>query len=135
MNKYLLPIVSLATAVTILMGAMGAHALKSILTSSQLDSYETALRYQLVHLLALLLTGLMTIQFKKISFKWVIRFFSWGILFFSGSIYLIIYFQHQTTSIPRGLVLLTPLGGLLLTTGWTALAATLYKAIAQQVEN
>jgi len=135
MNKYLLPMVAIAMAITILMGAMGAHALKTVLSTSQLDSYETALRYQLVHLLALLLTGLMTFQYKKISFKWVFRFFTCGILCFSGSIYMIIYLQHQAISIPRGLFLLTPLGGLCLTIGWITLAAFLYKAIAQQVEN
>jgi uncharacterized membrane protein YgdD (TMEM256/DUF423 family) len=135
MNKYLLPMVAIAMAITILMGAMGAHALKSVISNSQLDSYETALRYQLVHLLALLLTGLMTFQYKKISFKWVIRFFTCGILCFSGSIYMIIYLQHQAISIPRVLFLLTPLGGLCLTIGWITLAAFLYKGIAQQVEN
>jgi len=135
MNKYLLPICALVAAITVMLGALGAHALKTILQPNQLVSFETAVRYQFFHLLALLLTGILSLQFKNISFRWVVRLFSWGIALFSGSIYLIIFFQHQVIELPRFLVLLTPLGGICLTLGWVTMAISLYKGIAQKVEN
>lgn len=135
MYKYLLPICALAAAITVMLGALGAHALKAILQPNQLVSFETAVRYQFFHLLALMLTGSFNLHFKDISFRWTVRFFSTGILLFSGSIYLIIFFQHQIIDLPRWLVLLTPLGGLCLTAGWVTLSASLFRAIAQKVEN
>jgi uncharacterized membrane protein YgdD (TMEM256/DUF423 family) len=135
MNKYMLPICALVAAITVMLGALGAHALKGILQPTQLASFETAVRYQFFHLLGLLITGILSIHHSNVSFRWVVRLFSWGIALFSGSIYLIIYFQHQMFELPRWLVLLTPLGGLCLTSGWVAMAVTLYKSIAQKVEN
>lgn len=135
MNKFLLPICALAAAITVMLGALGAHALKSMLQPNQLTSFETAVRYQFFHLLALLFTGLMSFHHTKVSFKWVIRLFSVGIVLFSGSIYLIIYFQYHLIDLPRGLVILTPLGGISLTAGWIVMAGILYKASTQKVEN
>lgn len=135
MNKYLLPICALAAAITVMLGALGAHALKSILEPNQLISFETAVRYQFFHLLALLITGILSFQYSHVSFRWVIRLFGWGIGLFSGSIYLIIFCQHQVIELPRWLVLLTPLGGFCLTSGWVVLAVILYKRITQKVEN
>ncbi len=135
MNKYMLPICALVAAITVMLGALGAHALKGILQPTQLASFETAVRFQFFHLLGLLITGILSIHYSNVSFRWVVRLFSWGIALFSGSIYLIIYFQHQVIELPRWLVLLTPLGGLCLTSGWVAMAVTLYKSIAQKVEN
>ena len=100
MNKYLLPICALAAGLTVVMGAMGAHALKSILLPAQLDNYETALRYQFFHLLAILLTALLQFHFQSVSFRWVVRLFATGILLFCGSIYLIIVFQHNHLILP-----------------------------------
>lgn len=127
MNKNMLPICALFAAITVMLGALGAHALKSILQPAQLASFETAVRYQFFHLLALLITGVLSLHYSNVSFRWVIRLFSWGIALFSGSIYLIIFFQYQLIELPRWLVLLTPLGGLCLTSGWVAMAVTLYK--------
>lgn len=135
MNKYMLPICALAAGLTVVMGAMGAHALKSILLPAQLDNYETALRYQFFHLLAILLTALLQFHFQSVSFRWVVRLFATGILLFCGSIYLIIVFQHNQLILPRSLFLLTPLGGFCLTAGWLVLARLLFKAITQKVEN
>jgi uncharacterized membrane protein YgdD (TMEM256/DUF423 family) len=135
MNKYLLPICALLAAITVLLGALGAHTLKSILQPNQLISFETAVRYQFLHVLALLITGILRFYYTNVSFRWVIRLFGWGIVLFSGSIYLIIFCQHQLIELPRWLFLLTPLGGVCLTSGWVVMAVTLYKRISQKVEN
>ena len=99
--------------IAIVLGAFGAHALKDVLSSSQLSSFETGVRYQMYHAIVLLFVnifdGFTTAQRNKISF-----IFFLGILLFSGSIYLI-----QLTSITaRSIWFITPLGGLVLMIGW-----------------
>ena len=99
--------------IAIVLGAFGAHALKDVLSSSQLSSFETGVRYQMYHAIVLLFVnifdGFTTAQRNKISF-----IFFLGILLFSGSIYLI-----QLTSITaRSIWFITPLGGLILMIGW-----------------
>jgi uncharacterized membrane protein YgdD (TMEM256/DUF423 family) len=97
----------------ILLGAFGAHALKDVLTTDQLLSFETAVRYQMYHVIVLLFVnthkGFSTVQKNRIS--WL---FFFGILFFSGSIYVI-----QLTKITaKSIWFVTPFGGLLLVIGW-----------------
>jgi uncharacterized membrane protein YgdD (TMEM256/DUF423 family) len=99
--------------IAIVLGAFGAHALKDVLSSSQLSSFETGVRYQMYHTIVLLFVNIFdeftTAQRNKISF-----IFFLGILLFSGSIYLI-----QLTSITaRSIWFITPLGGLILMIGW-----------------
>ena len=97
----------------IILGAFGAHALKEVLTSEELVSFNTAVRYQMYHVIVLLFvnmyTGFSTKQKNTIS--WL---FFFGIFFFSGSIYAI-----QLTEITaNSLWFITPLGGLFFILGW-----------------
>ncbi|MDB4047941.1 DUF423 domain-containing protein [Polaribacter sp.] len=97
----------------IILGAFGAHALKEVLTSEELVSFNTAVRYQMYHVIVLLFvnmyTGFSTKQKNTIS--WL---FFFGIFFFSGSIYAI-----QLTEITaKSLWFITPLGGLFFILGW-----------------
>lgn len=99
--------------VAIVLGAFGAHALKDVLSSSELSSFETGVRYQMYHAIVVLFVnifdGCTTAQKNKISF-----IFFLGILLFSGSIYVI-----QLTSITaKSIWFVTPLGGLILMIGW-----------------
>ncbi|QVY67426.1 DUF423 domain-containing protein [Polaribacter sp. Q13] len=97
----------------IVLGAFGAHALKEILTASELSSFETAVRYQMYHVIVLLFVniydGFTTSQKNKISYV-----FFFGILLFSGSIYAI----HLTSITAKSIWFVTPLGGLTLMIGW-----------------
>tara|TARA_B110000027_G_scaffold27270_1_gene29807 strand:- start:257 stop:637 length:381 start_codon:yes stop_codon:yes gene_type:complete len=97
----------------IILGAFGAHALKEVLTSDELISFNTAVRYQMYHVIVLLFvnmyTGFSTKQKNTIS--WL--FFS-GIFFFSGSIYAIQLTELTATSI----WFITPIGGLFFILGW-----------------
>jgi uncharacterized membrane protein YgdD (TMEM256/DUF423 family) len=100
----------------VILGAFGAHAFKDILTSEQLLSLETALRYQMYHVIVLLFVN----TFEGFSMKQrnIISYILFiGVLFFSGSIYLI-----QLTSITaRSIWFITPLGGLFLIMGWVSM--------------
>lgn len=103
---------ALAGASGVMLGAFGAHGLKAVLNASQMANWQTAVLYQMIHVLAMLALALS----EKFS-QWPLLFWLAGIVLFSGSLYL-----HSLYSW-RWLVWLTPLGGLLLILGWLALLA------------
>ena len=101
----------------VVLGAFGAHALKAILTESQLLSFNTGVRYQMIHGLAMLILGLVSAQ-SKISLLWVSRLFIVGTLFFSVSIYLLVLGHAWGLNWVSFLGPVTPVGGSLLIAGW-----------------
>jgi uncharacterized membrane protein YgdD (TMEM256/DUF423 family) len=97
----------------IVLGAMGAHALKSVLSDSALQSFNTAVRYQFFSAIALVLFLLVDKQFLKNALSiWVYRLQILGMLFFSGSIYLLVSLDSETLKSIIGPI--TPIGGVLL---------------------
>lgn len=100
--------------VAVILGALGAHALKASLEPDQLESFKTAVRYQAWHALALVALG----AYGKIKFgKAVILCWIAGIFLFSGSIYLLS--TRELSGINFGFLgPVTPLGGLSLIAGW-----------------
>lgn len=98
----------------VILGAMGAHALETRLTADQLESWQTATRFQMYHALALLILGLLNHHFSDRLLRWAGIAMTLGTLCFSGSIYLLVM-----TDWPIGLV--TPLGGTILIIGWALL--------------
>jgi uncharacterized membrane protein YgdD (TMEM256/DUF423 family) len=115
-DKNIVVVASFLTAITIGMGAFGAHGLKNLVDASALNTFETGIRYQMYHCLALLLLGLAPLVPIKIK-KTVFWFFVFGMLFFSGSIYLLALnsiLPFDATKIG----FITPIGGLLFILGW-----------------
>ncbi len=108
----------------IILGAFGAHSLKDILSLQELLSFETAVRYQMYHVIVLLFVniynGFTTSQKNKIS----ILFFL-GILLFSGSIYAILL----TSIVAKSIWFITPLGGLTLIIGWLLMIVIFLKKV------
>lgn len=104
------------------LGAFGAHALKATLVANgQLDSWKTAVLYQLVHAVALLaLAGWRDAHGGpnlKVAFCWVL-----GVLLFSGSLYCLALGGPISVLWP-----VTPLGGLALLAGWGLLIFSAWK--------
>lgn len=100
----------------IILGAFGAHALKDILTPTQLLSFNTAVRYQMYHVIVLLFVNTYS-GFSSSQKNIISGLFFFGIFFFSGSIYVI-----QLTSITaKSIWFITPLGGVLFIAGWFCL--------------
>ncbi len=103
-------------------GAFGAHALKPILLESgRLETFELAVRYQFYHVFALLATGMLMNQLPVKFLEFASLFFTGGILFFSGSLYLLCF---------TGLGFLgaiTPIGGVLFISGWICLLISAFK--------
>ena len=106
----------------VILGAFGAHTLKEILTAEQLLSFETAVRYQMYHAIVLLFVN--TFEGFSAKQKNVISImFFMGVLFFSGSIYLI-----QLTSITsKSIWFVTPLGGFFFIIGWVSMMVIFIK--------
>ena len=104
-------------ALAVAIGAFGAHALKNLLeANNRLETFETASKYHFYHALALLFVGLLFSYGSPRSMNLSGHFFIWGIIIFSGSLYLLCL-----TNI-RWLGAITPIGGVLLILGWCALA-------------
>ena len=109
----------------IILGAFGAHALKKVLNLEQLNTFETGVKYQMYHALFLLFVGLsqtITEKTKKIIFYFIVV----GVLFFSGSIYLLATNNLTAFNFIK-IGFITPIGGLLLIVGWIWLFIDFYK--------
>lgn len=119
-NKNIVVTAAILGAVTIMIGAFGAHGLKDLIDEKSLVSFETGVRYQMYHVFALLILGFAT-AISLNTQKWVFRFFIFGILFFSGSIYLLTLNQFLPLD-AKTFAFITPIGGLLLIIGWLRLA-------------
>lgn len=103
-------------ALAIILGAFGAHGLKKFLAIEQLNSFEIGVRYHMYHALFLLFvaqTNYISDKQKMIVFLLTL----FGILLFSGSIYLLA--TSTITNIKaKFLGPITPIGGLLLISSW-----------------
>tara|TARA_R110001583_G_scaffold71180_1_gene200836 strand:+ start:42222 stop:42590 length:369 start_codon:yes stop_codon:yes gene_type:complete len=111
MNKNLV-ITSFFGALTIVLGAFGAHALQEILSISELKSFETAVRYQMYHIIVLLFVNTYS-KFNNSTKNSISYLFFIGILLFSGSIYAITFGVNA-----KSIWFVTPLGGLFFILGW-----------------
>jgi uncharacterized membrane protein YgdD (TMEM256/DUF423 family) len=107
---------ALAGFVGVALGAFGAHALRAQLSADHLAAFETGVRYQLVHALALLLVGLL-IGRRPARLTTVAGWcFAVGIVLFSGSLYVL------TLTGMTAVGIVTPVGGLSFLAGWACLA-------------
>lgn len=111
----------------VVLGAFGAHALTARLSPAQLETWDTAVLYQFVHALALLVTGVLThsasaFQMAPSAPARASAAFIAGVLLFSGSLYAL------ALGAPRWLGPVTPIGGAALIVGWLLLIAGLLKA-------
>lgn len=103
------------TAATIAIGAFGAHGLKGLVTPAAVDTFETGVRYQMYHALAIVLLGYVPgpNRLKRIVFA----FFLIGIILFSGSIYLLSLNEVLPFNAAK-IGFVTPIGGLFFILGW-----------------
>lgn len=114
-------------ALGVAMGAFGAHALKALLPLQVMTIYETAVRYHLLHALALLGCGILLQRdpHRERLLRWAAWGFGAGIVLFSGSLYGIALTGQ------RWLGLVTPLGGVAWVAAWALLAAAYWRREAR----
>ncbi|WP_298766755.1 DUF423 domain-containing protein [uncultured Polaribacter sp.] len=100
----------------IILGAFGAHLLKKKLTTEQLQSFETGVKYQMYHAIVLLILGFQLTSKNTID-NYIINTFIIGVILFSFSIYGLVISSAKNKKL-RFLGPITPIGGLFLATGW-----------------
>jgi uncharacterized membrane protein YgdD (TMEM256/DUF423 family) len=92
MNKTYLITAALLGAVTVALGAFGAHGLRDKVNTYTLGIFETAVRYQFYHVFALLAVGILFQFYGNAWMMWSGRLFIIGMILFCGSLYLLTYF-------------------------------------------
>jgi len=100
------------------LGAFGAHGLRGKVEERLLETFQTAVQYQMIHALALLIVAILMLQSgRNLTLDIAAGGFVVGILLFSGSLYGLVLTDM------RWLGPVTPLGGLCFIAGWAALVA------------
>jgi uncharacterized membrane protein YgdD (TMEM256/DUF423 family) len=107
---------AISAALAVLLGSFGAHALKVRLAPEQLATFETGVRYHLVHALGLLAAAWAIGRYGSGAALWGGWLLLAGTVLFSGSLYLL------ALSGVRWLGLITPFGGVAFVVGWALLA-------------
>jgi len=106
---------AVAGFLAVALGAFGAHALRARLAPEALASFETGVRYQMYHALALIAVGLLAERNPRQALRLSGWSFVAGMLLFSGSLYAL------ALSGVRSLGAITPFGGVAFLVGWLAL--------------
>jgi len=110
---------ALLGGVAVVLGAFGAHGLEDYLVEyKQTANYETAVRYQMFHALALVLVGILAERRPTSTLRVAGWCFLAGVVIFSGALYGIALMRFSK------LGMIAPIGGALLIAGWVALAVS-----------
>ena len=108
----------------VVLGAFGAHALKATLElHNRMDTFETAVKYQFYHSLALLIVGMMVMQYPVRAFQIAGYSFIAGVVLFSGALYVLSFTQISKFGA------IAPLGGLAFLIGWGALCWGIWRLL------
>src|SRR5690348_3511501 len=121
MQKPFLIIAALFGILSVAIGAFGAHAIRAAVSPDAYEIYETGVRYQFYHTLALLAVGVLLTWFPGRLLSLAGIFFIVGIVLFSGSLYLITALKSAGRVISPAVGILTPVGGLFFIAGWVML--------------
>jgi uncharacterized membrane protein YgdD (TMEM256/DUF423 family) len=115
MTNLIMIISGISGGLSVILGAFAAHGLKKKISSEMLSVFKTGVDYQFYHSLALALVGLSQVAQnieQSMFLTWAFICFGIGIIFFSGSLYLLALTKMKVFG-P-----ITPLGGLFLILGW-----------------
>ena len=123
MQKQFLLIASISGALAVMIGAFGAHALRSLLLANdRLETFDTAVKYHFYHTLALIAIAILMYKIDSKALTVAGYSFIIGIVLFSGSLYALCI--SGITKFGA----ITPLGGLSFIVGWLALFFSIFKA-------
>lgn len=113
-------IAAINLAIAVALGAFGAHGIKDMVDTQQLEWWHTATLYLFIHALGLLLVGiLIRLNITVQSTAWLLQA---GVIIFSGSLF------AMTLGAPRWFGAITPIGGVLMILGWAWLALTAFRS-------
>jgi uncharacterized membrane protein YgdD (TMEM256/DUF423 family) len=110
-------------ALVVMLGAFGAHGLKTKISAEMLAVYQTGVHYHLFHALGLLVVGVVATQIvDSVYLRWAGRLMLTGIILFSGSLYI------MSVGGVRWLGMVTPFGGLVFIAAWILFVMAIIKA-------
>ena len=116
---------SLLAAVAVGLGAVGAHVLKAQLAPEQLETFQTAVHYQMTHAIGLVLVGLLSLHRRSRLFAvagWAMLV---GIILFSGFLFAWLATGWKVFVYP------VPIGGISFIFAWLVLAVAAAKEIVE----
>jgi len=125
MDRKILLVAAVFGAIAIVLGAFGAHGLKSLISPESIAVFETGVKYQMYHALFLLFLGTTPLVSQKAK-NTILMLVVSGIVLFSGSVYFLacnVLFSFDFKKIG----IITPIGGLLLILAWIVLFLHLIK--------
>lgn len=104
-------------------GAFGAHALKRILSADMLQIWQTAVLYQLIHGLGMLIIAALAMRFGSPLLSWAGSLMFAGVVLFSGTLYVL------ALSGTKWLGAVTPVGGTLFIIAWALVAIAAWRHV------
>jgi uncharacterized membrane protein YgdD (TMEM256/DUF423 family) len=119
--KILLSLAACSAMISVVLGAFAAHGLKSKLSETLLNTFQTGVQYQMYHSLALILLAILYRQVPQSLLFYSAGFMFAGIILFSGSLYMLALTQLKWFG-P-----ITPIGGVCFIVGWALLIAAALK--------
>ncbi|MDN3658815.1 DUF423 domain-containing protein [Ferruginibacter paludis] len=131
MQKKFIQAAALLGALSVILGAFGAHALKEMISEKSLAIFETGVRYQFYHAVALMLTGMLYKEFTNKYLLWAGRLYGIGMLLFCGSLYFLAIVDLAAHPGLKAIGAVTPFGGLCFIAGWLLLAVGAAKTLKQ----
>lgn len=127
MHRSFLKTATIIGALAIALGAFAAHSLRGLVSDNAVNTFETGVRYQVYHAFALLIAGILYKDFPNKFIIWAGRLFTWGIILFSGSLYILTFFVALVKPASTWIGILTPFGGLAFILGWLFMFAGIKK--------
>lgn len=122
MSRIFLALGAVNAFLCVVLGALGAHGLKSVLTANMLTNFQTGVQYHFYHAIGLILVGLAMErlpQARALKFSGILMMI--GIVLFSGTLYVV------SLTGWRGLGMVAPLGGSSYMAGWLLFAYAAWK--------
>jgi uncharacterized membrane protein YgdD (TMEM256/DUF423 family) len=126
MKKQIIITAAVFGMLAVIAGAFGAHGLQGSISPKNLEVWHTAVQYQFYHVFALLFLSTLT-GFKARQVAAIYYLFTIGILFFSGSLYLLSCRDLLGWNWLIAMGPITPIGGLLFIIGWLTLGITAFR--------
>lgn len=130
MHRWFLITASLIGALSVALGAFAAHTLKMYAGADTVLIFETGVRYQFYHCFALLAVAILYERYPGRLLQWAGNCFQFGIILFSGSLYLLTALKMADVKGMQWVGFFTPFGGLFFIAGWILMVIAFTKGEA-----
>lgn len=128
MHRFIVVTAAFLGALAVALGAFGAHGLQKFTSDERIiEGFRTGTQYQMYHAIVLVVVGCLADRFSAGMIRWAIACFMVGILFFSGSLYLLTFLKINNNGLAAVVGPITPLGGIILIAGWVFLLLAAWK--------